>query len=934
MKALKKILSMVTAATLLCSAAADAVTISGKSSSAREGERVGIRVLKDGYSPSDLTPQNASDIIVYQNQTVTGVGGEYSFDFQSDGAQTAYIGFGDSGITKEVSISEPDIYFESDFSDYGGGKGDFTHIKGSESDFSAYDFGDGHGKALKAAENGSSSIFKHVYADPYDMSKKLNSGVYRIAFDYRAAASNAQFTFRLLKAKIYDFASGGDTFETFAVNSETKLGFYEGAKGWTMHYPFYLQQKDKWYSVVMYVDLDLDRIVYYIDGKYFGISELNNCTSFDGIAFSTPVNADVYIDNMSIVGVNGGYANRLYESGNEPTYETAPLRSEIKTEKTGNIFGNEDTIKFETKYAPYDNLKGVSLTYKVIDENGEIVWSNTKAAADIKSGAVLYDAVLPQIDKYGLYTLNVSAKDESGASVADENITFSFVNSSKNLNNKFGIVNHIAHNIGEYDKLIETEKQAGFGIIRDELFWSTYERTKGQYGNGSGEIPWPYFDYYKAMKDNNIELLQEFTATNSLYTTENPPVSDTAVNAFADYAAHLAKNLIGTTNYFEVWNEYNLSSSSAATPENYVKMTKAVSEKVRAVNPDAKLVGVCAGQLAGENKIVPWITRFLNGGGGQYIDALSIHIYCQGKSPESSEYVSAIEQIRDLLDRRGFGDMPIWMTETGWSLGTEGIDDTLQAAYGVRANILCRQDDLVEKMFWYTSLKKHGSTSVYEYDLGIMQDVMQENPYAATKAYLAFSNYNALLADKVQNSVGKTANGVYKAEFEDDGEYIYAVWSDGGEKEYSADVGLQDVEVCDMFGNSERIKTDNGVLKIKVSDSPQYVRAPKFDYEIYCGEKEIKNLSDIDNAGDTPLKISVAVNRAADKTGKINNAAVICAAYKDGCLIDVSVCGDENSGLHGYARFKTEINAANADRISIFIRDKNLIKPIDMYEIR
>ena len=89
-------------------------------------------------------------------------------------------------------------------------------------------------------------MFKHVYADPYDMSKKLNSGVYRIAFDYRAAASNAQFTFRLLKAKIYDFASGGDTFETFAVNSETKLGFYEGAKGWTMHYPFYLQQKDKW----------------------------------------------------------------------------------------------------------------------------------------------------------------------------------------------------------------------------------------------------------------------------------------------------------------------------------------------------------------------------------------------------------------------------------------------------------------------------------------------------------------------------------------------------------------------------------------------------------------------------------------------------------------------------------------------------------------
>lgn len=947
MKHFEKIICIFTAAVLWCSSAADAAVISGKSPSARVGESVGIRILKNGYTLNDITPENASDIIVYQNQTVTGADGEYSFDADYKGARSAYVGFADSGKTQKINLAEPKIYYNSDFSDYTGGRGVFSYLRGSQSAFSAYDFGGDHGRVLKAEKDKSSTLFKYIYADESDKNKKLSSGVYRIAFDYYPTESNAEFTFRLLKAKISDYGNGENTFETFAVNSETKLGFYEGAKGWTMHYPFYLQQKNKWYSVVMYVDFELSRIVYYIDNKYFGISELDSTkfTSFDGIAFSAPARADIYLDNMSVVGVNSGYAAQLLSKGTEPSYELSPLRSEIKTKKTGNIFGNGDTIAFSAKYAPYDDLDGVTMLYEVTDESGSVVWSGTKYIGDMKSGMMYDDKVLPTVQKYGIYTLRASAEDSAGITAADETVSFSYVNTAQALNKRFGIVNHIAHNVGEYDKLAETEKQAGFGMVRDELFWSSYEQKKGEY-----KVPWIYNQYYTALKDSGIELLQLFSATNKLYTNEYPPRSDNAVNAFADYAANLSRDLIGTTNYFEVWNEYNMDSNSVS---DYFNMAKTVNEKVKDENPNAKFVGVCAAELDGENKIVPWVTEFLNtvidkntgkptkgsdikkggGGGGDYIDALSIHIYCQGKSPESADYVSTIKKIRKLLDDKGFDEMPIWMTETGWSVGTAGISERLRAAYGVRANMLCGQDNLVEKMFWYNSLKKYGE-SAYEHGLGIMEDVMRENPYAATDAYLAFSNYNALVAGKTQKSLTKASNGVYNVWYEGENESVCAVWADGNEKECSVNIGLEYAEIRDMFGNSTVVKTDNGTLTLTAADSPKYVMIPKIDYKIYCGGMEIKRLSDIENIADATLEISAAVNRTAIKaTEETGKAALICAAYKDGMLTDVSVCADKNSGSGDYACFETKINATDADRVAVFVRGKGLVKPIDKYEI-
>lgn len=940
MKMFGKVIYMFVAVVFICSTSANAAKISGKSPSGRAGEQVGIRIFKDGYTLSDLTTENYSDILVYQNQTITGIGGSYSFEAESCGSKKAYIGFADSGEIIEKNISNPTVYFDSDFSDYSGGKGNsaesayFNYISGNTEAFVPYDIGGAHGTVVKAVKDSGATLFKYIYADPYDMSKKINSGVYRIAFDYCPKESNATFTFRLLRSATTNIENSSELYETFGVNSETKLGFYEGGKGWTMHYPYMLQEAGKWYGIVMYVDFELRRIVYYINGEYFGISALHDdFTTLGGFAFSTPANADVYIDNLSVIGVDGGYAAELLEGeANEPSYEVSPMRTEIKTEKIGNIFGNSDEMRFGIKYAVYDDTKDVTIMFAAENSSGETIWSEERKLGNLVSDRAYSTEVLPDIKKYGLYTLKMTACDSDGNTLADESVTFSFANTTDVQNDKFGIVNHIAHDLGEYDKLIETEKQAGFGMVRDEVFWSSYEMQKGVY-----KLPYVYDLYTRALAENNMQLLQLFSATNSLYTKEYPPVSDEAVEAFSNYAAHLCKDLKGITNYFEVWNEYNLSMSSAATPANYVKMAKAVAEKVRDVNPNAKLVGVCAGQMSNENKIVPWITEFLDNGGGEYIDVLSIHMYCGRYSPETSEpgtseYTATIRKVRELLDSHGYRDMPIWMTETGWATAYPEITDTLQAAYGVRANILCDEDNLVEKMFWYTSLKKHTSLpeQPYEYSLGIMQDVMQENPYAATEAYLAFSNFNAAVGEKTQESLEKSENGVYTAKYRDENESVYIIWADGASAITSIDLGFESVEVCDMFGNSETIVTDNGVLTITACDCPQYIKLPEFKYSIQVDGEEIKDLSDIGSRDECTADISAITDRSTADSGRV----MVCATYNGSRLIDIKICADKNSDSADFSVFEASMDIAKADRVALFIRDKSLLIPIDSYEIK
>ena len=855
----------------VCPVMAEPTDISGTSPMGCAGESVGIRILKDGYTPADLTADNYSDILVYQDQTVSGADGRYSFTAETDGARYAYIGYGSTAAYERVDLAQPVSYFNDDFSSYGGGKGNFTYLSGDSSKVTSHEYGGERGRVMRMAANGNAALFLHMYADKTDMTKKLDSGVFRIAFDYCPAADNSTFVFRLLNSRLTSLSDSSQTNETFGVNGETKLGFYENAKGWTMHYPFILQKANTWYGVVMYVDFDLRRIVYCINGEYFGTSSMDDgFTSLCGFAVASPGGADVYLDNMSVSSVTPLYAAELKQNG-DPSSVLSNLRTDIASGVTGNIFGSEP-IKFTARYSAYSAEDDVTLTYTVLGEDGSTVWTDSESIASVTPGRVYTADILPAVDRYGLYTLSIKAVS-GGTTLCDETVKFSKVNKPQSLNPRLGIVNHIAHNIGEYDKLTETESKAGFGAVRDELFWPSYETQKGVY-----KVPYIYDQYYSALRENNMELLQLFSATNSLYTTEYPPTSDGAIDAFANYAQNLCADLKGTTDYFEVWNEYNLSTDRRATPANYVKLAKAVAEKTREVNPNVKLVGACAAQLSGENKIIPWVTEFLNGGGGQYIDVLSIHIYCRGSSPEKAEYVSTVRALRSLLDSYGLTDMPIWMTETGWSPATNGIDDFKQAAYGVRANVLLSQDELIQKLFWYTSLKKYGASSDYEYDLGIMDDVRSANPYGATEAYLAFAAYNAVVGDREQLSL-ESDGGVYRAKYRDDTSDIYVVWADGTEADFTLDAPDGYGIIKDMYGNGEYVTAANGKITLRATDAPQYVilpDAPQFSTRLYITKNgSAVTADDTIEPGD---EITVGI-KALNTTDKTEDVIFITAVY-------------------------------------------------------
>lgn len=123
---------------------------------------------------------------------------------------------------------------------------------------------------------------------------------------------------------------------------------------------------------------------------------------------------------------------------------------------------------------------------------------------------------------------------------------------------------------------------------------------------------------------------------------------------WTDFLRALANRYRGKIRHYEVMNEPNLYISDGATYVRYLKLTH---DTLRAVDPAAKIVGVCAtGDFGG--RIGEYVDSIGRAGGFGYFDIMSFHPY---SAPSDLTLLDASEQmagIRALVDKYAPG-MPI-----------------------------------------------------------------------------------------------------------------------------------------------------------------------------------------------------------------------------------------------------------------------------------
>lgn len=151
-----------------------------------------------------------------------------------------------------------------------------------------------------------------------------------------------------------------------------------------------------------------------------------------------------------------------------------------------------------------------------------------------------------------------------------------------------------------------------------------------------------------------------------------------------------------------IWNEPNLSFEWGLRPVDaaaYVELLKVAYRRAKEADPNIiVLAGALAptlepeGSPAGLNDLI-YLQQMYDAGAKDYFDALSAHAYGIlapiDEAPDPSRVnFRRIELLRDIMQRNGDGDKPVYITEAGWNdsprwnqavTPTQRIENTLQA---------------------------------------------------------------------------------------------------------------------------------------------------------------------------------------------------------------------------------------------------------------
>ncbi len=278
---------------------------------------------------------------------------------------------------------------------------------------------------------------------------------------------------------------------------------------------------------------------------------------------------------------------------------------------------------------------------------------------------------------------------------------------------------------------------AGFGWVRQQIRWSSYEPSKGQFGN----------DYVKNVDD--FVNAATSAGVNVMLSPVSSPSWTGAANGglppnpqdFADFIGFLANHYKGKIAAYEIWNEENyavetggaVNLNDPAAP--YLPVLKAGYQTLKAVDPKITVVfggmtptstvdaGVAIDEVQYLQKMYQQHPEVKN-----YYDVLGAHPGSNCNPPENSYpdnpatnpcgtdpnggrsyttnnafYFKRILDVRSVMEQNGEGGKKMWLTETGWDSSANPPDAYKYARYvsdQQQAQYLSRAFDLGKSYPW------------------------------------------------------------------------------------------------------------------------------------------------------------------------------------------------------------------------------------------
>ena len=619
----------------------------------------------------------------------------------------------------------------------------------------------------------------------------------------------------------------------------------------------FVYEAEKWYRLELWIDYTDKKVFYFVDGKEIACLPIT-VSPESVLGFRVTVDkmngGAIYLfDNIKVINFleRGGEIGIDGVMGVPENFEN-PVTLEYKTNENnlGFIFMTNN-VKFNgTLKNVKETTRNADVKLIVRDENGNIE-AQDEFNKSLSAGETAYFEFNTYLDRYGFYYLKTVVSDsETGETLAEKEFQFSVANGLNGIrNNKFGFADHTAngHGVEELERKIRQMADMGVKTLRVEFNSHNTDYTSGTY-----ELD----ESHKRMVD--VASANGFDLIGILTYGKVPPVTENEYLKWQEYVRAVVSQLKGKFKNisYEVWNEYNAAGFNyiGATSEDYSNLLKATYEAVKDVDKTAKVTGFAVSPQNIEDypetvtiDAIDWMREVLEKGGGDYMDAASIHIYTH-RYPENTTVKRAmlLGQTRELLDEFGYSDMEIDISEIGWT--TDGITTERDKADWV-VRWMAMNYEMFDRVCFYVNQEKQ-STSTFENLYGFTRAWTKyyagDYPtYGAKYSYLSVANFNAQIGNATK--IGRCDMGnsdVYNYKFKDElGNNIYIAWNRKTTSEEFIATESESVRVYDVFGNPYDFEMVEGGINITLTSSPVYIvevdLMPKINVLINSNEETV-----------------------------------------------------------------------------------------------
>lgn len=760
-----------------------------------------------------------------------------------------------------------------------------------------------------------SSLYAHI-----GRNTPIETGSYVISWDFKTSSAKGMSYIRMYSGFHTVMSSNieNEMFETMMWYLDGRVGPFKQFDGWSLDGQTKTYEANKWYHYDLWVDVDNKIGQLYIDGERTATVNITDTFErFCGFSITAAADGEAitdYVDNIYIGYVpKNGYKTGFDFCKAIPAEIESSVNVSLSTDQIGNIFFDKTGDLKVSLGNPYDKDRNLEISCSAITDTGRVEYEETRSVK-LAPTETLEEVFKFSVNEYGFYHTYIDVVDKDTGEIISKETRFSVLNSPKQgvLNKKYGLNTHFNNGRGtdRTDDLTKLYADAGFYSIREgmdmNLCYGFNDDAPRDYSPETYVV-----NRLNAVKNNNQQSFAIIGWATMQANQKHLPETASELARWKDYVKNVALAGVeyGFTDY-ELLNEINIKTSDTITVEDYVNLMKETYGVLHQYNPNARLFVFGTANV----NATDFIEKCFELGCADYMDGASIHPYNALYRPDEDKFLTDVQDVKDLMEKYGVGDLPIVFSEFGWTSGQGYVSEEEQARYTVRSSALVFDD--AEYINWYNDIEKVDLTQEGELHFGMLRGFRgQDINYEAKPVFAAASNYNAFAAEAVSNGQVKIFNeGGYVCKFKDtDDSDIYMIWKIRDRGELKLNIGAEKATVYDMYGNSNTIYTEDGVLNLSVSEDPQYVTGN------FTACEEIT-----DAAGfECDDKIEVALNDSFDLVIKNRGED---KGYTTEADLPYTMGLVQESGFENgkaYIKVKTGSESCADEKVRVNVKDKN-----------